>query len=289
MPIFISYSHQDKEFVDKLALQLINRNINIWLDRWELSVGDTILDKVQDALDGASALLVILSKASTSSEWCNKELSSGLLRELEEKRVVVLPVLLEDCTMPIFARGKMYADFRNNFDQGFTQIIESIAKIISPSLNRSIQDPECVTDWSIDHGDVNGQLAIILNYVQHPLKLPFTCLINIEILANEYATDIFHEIAKKKGIDFAKMNVIESLNAMFETKGELRQVLSSEKEEIYRCILDGNEPNENYNVRIGTRRVGEDTGRNILINTSAIVTETLKHMKDVLRKPKPKN
>jgi cytidylate kinase len=64
-------------------------------------------------------------------------------------------------------------------------------------------------------------------------------LINIEILANEYATDIFHEIAKKKGIDFAKMNVIESLNAMFETKGELRQVLSSEKEEIYRCILDG--------------------------------------------------
>jgi hypothetical protein len=49
MPIFISY-HQDKEFVDKLALQLINRNINIWLDRWELSVGDTILDKVQDAL-----------------------------------------------------------------------------------------------------------------------------------------------------------------------------------------------------------------------------------------------
>ena len=38
MPIFISYSHENKEFVDKLARQLVAHNINIWLDRWELSV-----------------------------------------------------------------------------------------------------------------------------------------------------------------------------------------------------------------------------------------------------------
>ena len=89
MPIFISYSHKNKEFVDKLAMQLVARNVNIWLDRWELNIGDSLIDKVQEAVDGSSALLVILSKASTESEWCKKELSSGLLRELEEKRVVV--------------------------------------------------------------------------------------------------------------------------------------------------------------------------------------------------------
>src|SRR4051812_22175804 len=104
MPIFISYSHGDKAFVDRLAMQLVRRNVNIWLDRWELSVGDSLIDKIQEAVNGASALLVILSKASVTSEWCKKELSAGLLRELEEKRVVVMPVMLEDCEVPIFAR-----------------------------------------------------------------------------------------------------------------------------------------------------------------------------------------
>ena len=80
MPIFISYSHDNKEFVDQLAMQLVHRNVNVWLDRWELSIGDSIIDKVQEAVDGASALLVILSKASIASEWCKKELSSGFLR-----------------------------------------------------------------------------------------------------------------------------------------------------------------------------------------------------------------
>ena len=66
---------------------------NIWIDQWELHVGDSLIEKVQEAIRGASGLLVILSKASVESEWCKKELSSGLIRELEEKRVVVLPVL----------------------------------------------------------------------------------------------------------------------------------------------------------------------------------------------------
>ncbi|PRB58082.1 toll/interleukin-1 receptor domain-containing protein [Erwinia billingiae] len=92
MPVFIRYSHNDPKFVDHLAQKLVQQNINIWLDRWELSVGDSLVDRIQDAVKGASALLVILSKHSVESEWCKRELSAGLLRELEEKRVVVLSV-----------------------------------------------------------------------------------------------------------------------------------------------------------------------------------------------------
>ena len=46
MPVFISYSHSDKEFVDKLAAQLIQHNARVWVDRWELNVGDSILNSV---------------------------------------------------------------------------------------------------------------------------------------------------------------------------------------------------------------------------------------------------
>ena len=104
MPVFISYSHVDKAFVDKLAKQLVANNAHVWLDRWELNVGDSILNRVQEAIQGASALLIVLSKASVASEWCRREMNAGLMRELDEKRVLVLPVLIEDCDMPVFFR-----------------------------------------------------------------------------------------------------------------------------------------------------------------------------------------
>ncbi len=272
--------------MDKLAIQLVRRNVNIWFDRWELSVGDSIVDRVQEAVDGASALLVILSKSSIASEWCRKELSAGLLRELEEKRVVVMPVMLEECEVPVFARGKMFADFRTDFDVGLRAVIEGVAKVTNPSLAR-FQEPTYHTDWSIDWGDVNGQLAIIVNYVQMPIKQPYTCLTNIEILANPVATRQFHTLTEKSNIDEAKLHVLRLLNKHFLGEAELKQRLSDENEVIHKFTMMGPAKSENYAVRIGVRRLGEDTGRDIIVNTSGLVFETYKHMSDVLRKTAP--
>lgn len=285
MPIFISYSHKDKEFVDRLAMQLVSRNVNVWLDRWELSVGDSIVDRVQEAADGASALLVILSKSSVGSEWCKKELSAGLLRELEEKRVVVMPVMLEDCDVPIFARGKLFADFRTDFDAGLTAIIEGIAKVTTPSLGR-FKEPDYHIDWSIDWGDVNGNLAIILNYVQLPERDPYTCLTNIEILANPAASRSFETKKKASGVDVAKLDVLGLLSKKLTSQGDLRPRLSDEREQIYRFAMEGALRGEAYTVRIGVRRVGEDTGRDVLVNTSAVVMQTYEHMTAVLKRPR---
>lgn len=287
MPIFISYSHKDKAFVDRLAIQLVRRNVNVWLDRWELSVGDSLIERVQDAVDGASALLVILSKASVSSEWCKKELSAGLLRELEERRVVVMPVMLEECDVPVFARGKMFADFRSDFDVGLTAVVEGISKVTTPSLAR-FNEPTYHTDWSIDWGDVNGQLAIILNYVQQPVKQPYTCLTNIELLANAAATRVFEKHKASAGVDAAKLHVLGLLSQRLTAEGELKLRLSDERERIFRFAMPGPARGEAYVVRIGVRRLGEDTGRDVLVNTSGVIAETYEHMKSVLKNPNSK-
>jgi hypothetical protein len=288
MPIFISYSHKDKLFVDHLAIQLVRRNVNIWLDRWELSVGDSLVEKVQEAVDGASALLVILSKASVASEWCKKELSAGLLRELEEKRVVVMPVMLEDCEVPVFARGKMFADFRDDFDVGLRVVVEGIAKVTTPSLGR-FTELAYHTDWSIDWGNVNGHIAIILNYVQLPIKQPYTCLTNIEILANIEATQIFENTKRKSGVDIAKLHVLGVLVKYFASTGELKPRLNDEREQVFHFQMNGPASSEIYTVRIGVRRLGEDTGRDILVNTSGMVSEMYEHMNQVLRQSPAKD
>src|SRR5690349_7766169 len=124
MSVFISYSHADKLFADQLAAQLVRRTHAVWIDTWELRPGDSLVSRVQEALQAASSIIVVLSKASAGSEWCKKELGSGLLRELEEKKVIVIPALIEDCERPIFIREKLYADFRTNFDDGLNGVLE---------------------------------------------------------------------------------------------------------------------------------------------------------------------
>jgi hypothetical protein len=173
MPIFISYSHENKDFVDKLAFQLVANNVNVWLDRWELSIGDSILDKVQKAVDGARALLVILSRDSVKSEWCKNEINAGLLRELEEKQVLVMPVLIEECSIPIFVRGKLYADFCKNFDEGLRTILEGIAKITNENMGRH-KEPEYHIDWSLNWGDMSGLFTMRLTYIEAAKEQAYT-------------------------------------------------------------------------------------------------------------------
>jgi hypothetical protein len=284
MPIFISYSHENKEFVDELAIQLVQRNINVWLDRWELSIGDSIIDKVQHAVEGASALLVILSKASIASEWCKKELTSGFLRELEEKRVVVMPVLLEDCAIPIFARNKLYADFRTNFDDGLRTVVEGISKVTNPFLARA-KEPEYHIDYSIDWGNVNGNFAIILNFVEQAQGQPYTCLTNIEIYCSMIATMKYYKIEELSGEEHARAYIVNTIYDYFKNKQNLRPLLVNEREKVEHFDIKGIELGENYEVRIGVRRLGEDTGKDILVNTTNLISLATKHMNDVLHQP----
>src|SRR5260370_33141356 len=101
MPFFIGYSDHDKTFVDRLAAQLAFRRRHVWVDRWELKVGDSILKRIEEALTEASGLIIVFSKSSVPSVWCRKELSAGLMPGFAERRVVVLPGLLESFPIPV--------------------------------------------------------------------------------------------------------------------------------------------------------------------------------------------
>ena len=282
MPIFISYSHEDKNFVDKFATQLVQNNIIVWMDRWELNIGDSIIDKVQDAVEGASALLVILSKNSVNSPWCKRELSAGLLRELEEKRVVVMPVLIEDCDIPLFARGKLYADFRKDFDDGLKTVLDGVAKVTNPNLNRAIKQ-EYHTDWSIDWGDINGNIALILTFVEQAKDQPFTVLTQIEVMSSYFANRKYIQTSSKHGEAVAHLEIMAYLNEFLQ-KNSVKILLSSEREVTKLVEVNNSMEDYEYILKIRSRRLGEDTGKNILVNISTLVSQSYNYMSDVLKK-----
>lgn len=123
--VFISYSHKDNRFVKRLAANLRDAGHTVWIDEMELLVGDSLIEGICNAIGSVDFVATIISSTSLSSQWFKKELDLALNREIDEKRVVVLPILLDDVELPGFIKGKYYADFReeNNYEEGLEQLL----------------------------------------------------------------------------------------------------------------------------------------------------------------------
>jgi hypothetical protein len=124
--VFLSHSSADKSFVTRLAVDLRSKDIPVWFDRWELKVGDSLSSKIADGINESGWLAVVLSKQSVSSSWVKKELNAALARELQEKNVFVLPIIMEDCDIPLFLLDKVYADFKESYQHGLDVLLKRL-------------------------------------------------------------------------------------------------------------------------------------------------------------------
>jgi NDP-sugar pyrophosphorylase family protein len=123
--IFISHSSYDNKAVTKLAKDLDKCGVEVWLDEWQISTGDEIVTKVQKGLAQADYIAVWLTKKAVKSGWVEREWQSQLSKEIKENRVIVLPLLAEDCDIPELLRNKRYADFRTNYKAGLNDLIKT--------------------------------------------------------------------------------------------------------------------------------------------------------------------
>ena len=133
--IFLSHSSKDKEFVRWLATSLEDLGHTVWFDEWDLKVGDCIVSGVQKGIDGADYVALVLSKNALASSWVENEWKAKYWVEIQERKVKILPIKLEDCEIPILLRTKKYADFSQNRTKGLIDL----ANALGPLLTRSSQ------------------------------------------------------------------------------------------------------------------------------------------------------
>ena len=60
--IFLSHTSIDKPFVEKLAKDLENIGINVWYDKYEIKVGESILWKIDEGIRESEYLGIVISK-----------------------------------------------------------------------------------------------------------------------------------------------------------------------------------------------------------------------------------
>jgi CTP:molybdopterin cytidylyltransferase MocA len=262
--IFISYSHEDREFVDQMAIALVRKKARVWIDRWELTVGDSLVDNIQNAIEDAGAIIIVLSKASTASEWCKKELSAGLIKELEQREVIVLPVLKENCKIPLFLRDKVYADFRSSFDDGVRTLLEATDRVVCNTHGRESGDDYNI-DWCRDWFEVDSLFGMKFTFVQFHKNLPFSLLTEITIIANEELTARYN-LFKAHGLGWFQQKTI--INTLYEVslQKDMHVLITNNLPATKPFGVKDGKSDKSIECLISCRRLGEETGKDTFVD-----------------------
>jgi len=123
--IFVSYASEDLERVKPLVTVLEEQGWSVWWDR-ELVAGPSYEDKIEEALDAASCVVVVWSARSIQSQWVRTEAHEGM------ERNVLVPLLVDDVKPPLAYRIAQTARMFDWPDQAgeFQTIIDGIADLL---------------------------------------------------------------------------------------------------------------------------------------------------------------
>ena len=124
--IFLCHSSADKYFVRRVNSDFVLLGHRTWMDEFEIKVGDSIIEKINDGITEAGYLILFLSKNSISSSWVSREWNSTLARQITAKNVKILPALIEDCEIPSIISDLKYADFRQSYKAGLDELIAAV-------------------------------------------------------------------------------------------------------------------------------------------------------------------
>lgn len=137
--VFLSHSSKDKPFVLMLAGDICASGIGVWIDKVEILVGDSLIRKISEGIVESNYVVGCLSSNSVESNWVREELEIAATLGINGTRVVVLPIILDDCTVPTFLAHRLYVDFRQSaiYDQSFRELLRRIDPLALPQTDYS--------------------------------------------------------------------------------------------------------------------------------------------------------
>lgn len=126
MRIFVSYSHQDKPMVDVIVDRLKLAGHEIWIDHLKLRPGDNISRKIEEGIGSSDAVLVVVSVNSLSSKWVRQEFSSLALSEISKRVSRVIPILIDNSSVPSYLSNYLYIDLSKDLETGLESLVRSL-------------------------------------------------------------------------------------------------------------------------------------------------------------------
>lgn len=124
--VFISHRGADQAVAERLAEALRGRGHQVWIDTWEIRVGDSVIEQIDMGLSDSRFLLLCCSDMPSTSPWMGREWMSALARQLEGAKVKVLPVRLTGGSLPTILADVKFADLATDWQSGMDEICRAL-------------------------------------------------------------------------------------------------------------------------------------------------------------------
>jgi len=121
--VFISYSHQDKTFVKKLAGNLENEGMKVWWDFDALKGGQDWQKEIERGIKQCEYFLVALTPDAVESDWVTNEIAYAL-----QAQKTIIPLHKKKCNIPIGLIKKQYIDFEKQTHKSATEELIGLLK-----------------------------------------------------------------------------------------------------------------------------------------------------------------
>lgn len=114
MNVFLSYAKEDEQAVHAIRSALSTAGIGYWTPEKDIHPGDSIVSRIEEGIESADRVLIVLSPQSSKSEWVNREIALALAQSFEAHGKRIIPVLLDKKTeIPFFLKDMQYVDLTN--------------------------------------------------------------------------------------------------------------------------------------------------------------------------------
>jgi hypothetical protein len=126
--VFLSYSHKDNYYRERVQKALEQHGLSVWVDDRGIPPGVDWQEAIQDAIDSACCVVVILSPDAKNSRYINRELSYA-----DDRGKRIFPILARGkpgSSVPFAVSGIQFVSIAKVSQAKFELVMESLARTI---------------------------------------------------------------------------------------------------------------------------------------------------------------
>lgn len=124
--VFISHAHQDSDFAQRLAADLRDAGLRVWVAPDSIRPGEKWVEAINRGLDESGVLLAIMSPSAVASRWVQAEIAAAI--ELESKGSLrFVPVEFAPASLPVLWQAYQAVSFRRDYNEGLSTLVSHLS------------------------------------------------------------------------------------------------------------------------------------------------------------------
>ncbi len=217
---FICYSRSDAAFALKLANNLKQSSIPVWIDKLDIGIGERWDREIEKALNKADCIIVLLSGSAIQSENVMDEISFAF-----DENKKIIPLKITPCSIPLRLRRIQHIDFTEDYNTGLNQLLQLLEPVKEITGQKQTGNKEITTEKL---SDVK---------TNKPAKKSRSIFSNDHFLTKEEITQSVNKYTKE---------IVKKQLIIYKTKTQHTWLITTGKEVF--CLLDDEEGRANNDL-----------------------------------------